>query len=74
MPKYPVLKANEIIRILNILGFYEIRQRGSHKQFKHIDGRMTTVPFHKGRDVSPILLKQILNDIKVDLEEFKLHI
>lgn len=74
MPKYPVLKANEIIRILNILGFYEIRQRRSHKQFKHLDGRMTTVPFHKGRDVSPILLKQILNDIKVDLEEFKLHI
>jgi len=71
MPKYPVLKPQEIIRILEILGFFEVRQKGSHKQFKHFDGRATTVPFHKGKDISPILLRQILNDIKIDIEDFK---
>jgi len=71
MPKYPVLKPQEIIRILEILGFVEIRQKGSHKQFKHLDGRSTTIPFHKGRDISPILLRQILNEIKIDVEDFK---
>lgn len=71
MPKYPVLSAREIIRILNILGFVEVRQKGSHKQFKHIDGRFTTIPVHKGRDISPHLLKQILKEICVDLDEFE---
>jgi predicted RNA binding protein YcfA (HicA-like mRNA interferase family) len=70
MPKYPVLKAEEIIRILLIFGFIEVRQKGSHKQFKHKDGRMTTVPVHKRRDISPILLKQILKEINIDLNKF----
>ena len=46
----PVLKPREVIRILEALGFTEVRQVGSHKQFRHPDGRGTTVPFHKGRD------------------------
>lgn len=52
-----VLKPAEVIAILLKLGFQEVRQRGSHKQFRHADGRMTTVPFHKGRDISPALLR-----------------
>ncbi|MEI6089247.1 MAG: type II toxin-antitoxin system HicA family toxin [bacterium] len=74
MPKYPILKASEIIRILRILGFEEVRQKGSHKQFKNLFGKNTTVPFHKNRDISPILLKQILKDIDVDLDEFSKYI
>jgi predicted RNA binding protein YcfA (HicA-like mRNA interferase family) len=58
-----------LIKILNQLGFIEIRQRGSHKQFRHPDGRATTVPVHKSRDISPILLKQILNEIKLNIED-----
>jgi predicted RNA binding protein YcfA (HicA-like mRNA interferase family) len=70
MPKYPVLKAYEIIKILKILGFYEVRQKGSHKHFKNKDGKTTTIPIHKNRDISPILLKQILNEIDSDLDIF----
>lgn len=71
MPKYPILKPQELVRILRLLGFSEIRQRGSHKQFRSNDGRITTVPFHSGRDISPILLKQILQDINIEPDEFK---
>ena len=53
-----------------MLGFKEVRQRGAHKQFRHSDGRCTTVPFHKGRDISPILLKKIAKDINLTIEEF----
>jgi predicted RNA binding protein YcfA (HicA-like mRNA interferase family) len=42
----PILKPREVVAILLALGFAEIRQRGSHKQFRHPDGRATTVPFH----------------------------
>jgi predicted RNA binding protein YcfA (HicA-like mRNA interferase family) len=48
MRTYPVLKPQEVVAILERLGFVEVRQRGSHKQYRHPDGRKTTVPFHKG--------------------------
>lgn len=70
MGKYPILKAREVVSILEALCFIEIRQRGSHKQYRHPDGRSTTVPFHKGRDISPILLRQIITDIGLSIEEF----
>ena len=70
MGKYPVLKPQEVVKILNNLGFSEIRQRGAHKQYRHPDGRFTTVPFHKSRDISPILLLKIVKDINMTIDEF----
>ena len=70
MAGVPVLKPREAIAILNTLGFAEVRQRGSHKQFRHSDGRATTVPFHAGRDLSPILLRQIAKDVGLTVDEF----
>ena len=70
MSNIPVLKPQEFVRILNNLGFSEVRQKGSHKQFRHKDGRATTVPFHKGRDIAPRLLRQIASDINLTIEEF----
>jgi predicted RNA binding protein YcfA (HicA-like mRNA interferase family) len=73
MPGVPVLKPREVIAILNALGFAEVRQRGSHKQFRHADGRATTVPFHAGRDISPILLRKIARDIGLTVDELIKH-
>jgi predicted RNA binding protein YcfA (HicA-like mRNA interferase family) len=70
MAKPPVLKPREVAAILQQLGFVEIRQRGSHKQYRHADGRCTTLPFHPGRDLSPILQKQIAKDIGLTIDEF----
>ncbi len=69
MGRLPVLKPREVIARLEKLGFSEVRQRGSHKQFRHLDGRATTVPFHQGRDISPILLRQIARDIGMTAED-----
>jgi predicted RNA binding protein YcfA (HicA-like mRNA interferase family) len=63
------LKPREVVAALRRLGFVEVRQRGSHKQFRHPDGRCTTVPMHEGRDVSPILLRKIARDIGSTVEE-----
>jgi predicted RNA binding protein YcfA (HicA-like mRNA interferase family) len=65
-----MLKPRQVIAALQQLGFFEVRQRGSHKQFRHPDGRVTTVPDHKGRDISPGLLRQILEDIRISAEDF----
>ncbi len=69
MSKLPVLKPAEVVRILLEMGFVEVRQKGSHKQVRDLQGRCTTVPFHQGRDISPSLLRQIAKDIGMTAEE-----
>lgn len=69
MSHLPVLKPLEVVSRLEALGFVEVRQRGSHKQYRYPDGRRTTVPFHKGRDISPVLLRKIAKDINLSPEE-----
>ncbi len=69
MVKPPVLKPREVVALLQRLGFREVRQSGSHKQFRDPDGRGTTVPFHGGRDISPLLLRQIARDIGLSVSE-----
>jgi len=65
----PVLKPRQVVALLQAHGFAEVRQRGSHKQFRHPDGRFTTVPFHGGRDISPTLLRKIAADARLTVEE-----
>ena len=70
MGDVPVLKPREVVAILTSLGFVQVRQRGSHCQYRHPDGRVTTVPFHQGRDISPALLRAIARDIGMDVRDF----
>ena len=69
MGKIPVLKPREVATLIERLGFIETRQKGSHKQYRHPDGRCTAIPFHPGRDLSPILLRQIAKDIGYTIEK-----
>jgi predicted RNA binding protein YcfA (HicA-like mRNA interferase family) len=70
MGKCRPLKPREVAAFLERLGFSQVRQRGSHRQYRHPDGRGTTVPFHPARDISPILLRQIAKDIGLTVDEF----
>lgn len=69
MGSIPVMKPREVAALLIRLGFEEVRQRGSHRQYRHPDGRGTTLPFHSGRDISPTLLRKIARDIGLTVEE-----
>ena len=42
----PVLKAGQVIRVLEGIGFEDVQQRGSHVRRRHADGRGVTVPVH----------------------------
>ena len=71
MTTVPTIPARRLIRVLNKLGFEEIRCRGSHHRFAHPDGRKTTVPVHKGRDIPRGLLRKIITvDLGMDMAEF----
>jgi predicted RNA binding protein YcfA (HicA-like mRNA interferase family) len=67
-----MLKPHELARALERMRFSLIRKSpGSHWQFEHPDGRRTTVPMHKGRDIGRGLLRKILRDIEIDTEELQ---
>ena len=58
-------------KLLIYLGFVKSRQKGSHVSYKHPDGRTTTVPHHPGRVLSITLVRKIMRDIELSVEEYK---
>ena len=67
--KLPILKPEELIKLLEKIGFSCTRKsKGSHFRYKHPDGRKTTVPVHKGKDISRGLLRKILRDVDISVE------
>jgi len=68
--KIPILSSKEVCKFLEKEGFNAIRQKGSHKFYKHSDGRTTLVPIHTNKPISRGLLRGILKEIKMDREEF----
>ena len=71
MPRLPRITAKQIIYILEKRGFKLVRQSGSHKIYKKSDGKRTTVPFHDGKILHPKILKSILNDAGIEIEELE---
>lgn len=54
------MKAGELIGLLRQAGWVQVRQKGSHRTYKHPDSRhLVTVPMHGSRDLSPGVLRSI---------------
>lgn len=70
MERLPSISAKTMINFLKYLGFKQLRQKGSHKYFKHTDGRSATVPEHKSEDLGRGLTQKILKDIEVSHFDF----
>ncbi len=69
MPKLVPIKPKRLIKILKELGFSQRDAEGSHLFFKHKDGRTTVIPTHN-KELSKGLLRKILNDIQLSVEEY----
>ena len=69
MTRLPRVTGKELIRSLQRAGFFVDRTRGSHVFLKHLDGRATAVPVHSGETLGPGLLRSILRDTKLSVEE-----
>ncbi|MBU2524518.1 type II toxin-antitoxin system HicA family toxin [Patescibacteria group bacterium] len=70
MPKLIPIKPKKLIKILESCGFCERDAEGSHVFMRHEDGRTTVVPIHN-RELSKGLLRKILNDIQLSVEEYE---
>ena len=64
------LSYRKVAKRLGELGFHPVRQSGSHVIFKHTNGSMTVVPNHPGEKIGRGLLRKIINDIDISIEEF----
>ncbi len=69
MTKLPVLKSEDVVSALKKKGFSVTRQKGSHLRMKHTDGRVTTIPIHQGQDIGRGLLRKILRDVELEVDE-----
>lgn len=71
MPQLPVISGKVFLKFLHSLGFITIRVNGSHYRLKHPDGRITTIPVHKNKDLPKGLLRKIIrDDLELDLDDF----
>jgi predicted RNA binding protein YcfA (HicA-like mRNA interferase family) len=69
--KLPRVTANEMIKIVEKLGFRFSRQSGSHKIYKNGEGKRVTIAYHSGKILHPKIVKSILVDAGISVDEFK---
>jgi len=69
VPKLTPLSARVLINFLLFHGFVQVRQKGSHKFFRHEDGRRTTVPYHQGEELGIGIIRKILNDAELSRDQ-----
>ena len=70
------ITARKFVRALMRDGFVLVRQKGSHRTYRHPDGRTVTVAFHRPGDTfRPGTLKAMIQDVgwtEADLRRLKL--
>jgi predicted RNA binding protein YcfA (HicA-like mRNA interferase family) len=71
MTRLPRIKGKELIRALERAGFSIDRTHGSHAFLKHPDGRATAVPTHARETLGPGLVRAILRDVEMTVEQLR---
>ncbi len=72
MPKLHPLPAKKMIKILKKIGFKLLRVNGSHHFFLNSEtSRTTTVPVHNNEVLSVGILKEILRDIELGVDDYE---
>ncbi len=70
MSRLPVVSHRTLEKALLRAGFRVVRQKGGHVFYRHEDGRTTTAPNRPGRDIARPLLRTILREIAMSVDDF----
>lgn len=72
MARLPVVTGRQVVRALERAGFVVVRIRGSHHFIRHAGEpwRQTVVPVHGNEDLGRSLLRKILSDLAITVDEF----
>jgi len=69
MPKIPSIRAREVVRVAESIGFVLDRQRGSHAvYYRASDKRRIVIPMHGAKDLKPGTLRAIIHDTGLTVE------
>lgn len=68
-PRAPRITGRELIKNFKKRGFTISRVRGSHHFLRHVDGRTTVVPVHRGEMIGAGLLSKTLRDCELSPED-----
>ena len=69
MARLPLFSGRDLVKILNKVGYRQVRQRGSHMRLFCSSKKSVTVPDHK--IIGPGLLRKILRDVELSPKEFE---
>ena len=71
MPPLPILKVRVLLKYLTAHGFVVLNERGkgAHRFLRDTDGRTTTVSGNAGADVARPLLRKVLADTDLTIDE-----
>jgi predicted RNA binding protein YcfA (HicA-like mRNA interferase family) len=72
--KLKLVDAGKMEKVLLRLGFEKVRQKGSHAFYRHPDGRTTTVPHHKTRVLARPLIREILREIEITVDDYNRYL
>jgi predicted RNA binding protein YcfA (HicA-like mRNA interferase family) len=71
MSRLPKVRAREVARVAQTIGFVLDRQRGSHAVYlRASDGRRVVIPMHSGTDLKLGTLRGIISDMGLTPDEF----
>jgi len=69
MSRLKILTSVQMCKMIENLGFVCIRQKGSHRFYRHSDGRTTVIPIH-AQDLDRSLIRKILKDVELSLDAY----
>ena len=70
MTRLRLLPFRELAKLAEFKGFIEIRCVGSHHTFRNQDGKTIVIPDHGSQFIVRPLLRKILRDMDVTVDEF----
>ena len=74
MSRLKLVNSKTMEKLLLRMGFAKVRQKGSHAFYRHPDGRITTLPHHKARMLARPLIREILREIEITIDDYNNHL
>ena len=71
MPKLPILRPRELMKAAKKAGFHYELTHGSHFIFRRpLDGKLLSIPSHKGKTLGRGITKAIVKDMGLTDKDF----
>ena len=67
--KLKIITSVQMGKLVEGMGFVAVRQKGSHRFYRHPDGRTTVVPMH-ATDLDRSLIRKILRDVEISIDVY----